>query len=115
MDAVVSAVKETVPRYKHLPQYPEVRRDLAFIINDDISYDEIQKVIKSGVKQNIFKGSEIFDVYQGEHVEDGFKSVAFRIKMQDENATLTDEVIEQQMTSVREKLQKAYAQISFRE
>ena len=35
--------------------------------------------------------------------------------MQDENATLTDEIIEQQMQSVREKLQKTYAQISFRE
>lgn len=115
LDEVIGAVKENVPRFKHLPQYPEVRRDLAFIINDDVSYDDIQKVIKTGVKQNIFKGSEIFDVYQGEHVEDGFKSVAFRIKMQDENATLTDEIIEQQMTSVREKLQKAYAQISFRE
>ena len=115
LDEVIAAVKETVPRFKHLPQYPEVRRDLAFIINDTVSYDDIQKVIKSGVKQNIFKGSEIFDVYQGEHVEEGFKSVAFRIKMQDENATLTDEIIDQQMTSVREKLQKAYAQISFRE
>lgn len=115
LDEVIGAVKENVPRFKHLPQYPEVRRDIAFIINDDVTYDDIQKVIKTGVKQNIFKGSEIFDVYQGEHVEDGFKSVAFRIKMQDENATLTDEIIEQQMTSVREKLQKAYAQISFRE
>ena len=112
---LISAVKETVPRFKHLPQFPEVRRDIAFIINDDITFEDIQKVIKSSVKQNIFKGSEIFDVYQGEHVEDGFKSVAFRIKMQDENATLTDEIIEQQMTSVREKLQKTYAQISFRE
>ncbi len=112
---LISAVKETVPRFKHLPQFPEVRRDIAFIINDDVIFEDIQKVIKSSVKQNIFKGSEIFDVYQGEHVEDGFKSVAFRIKMQDENATLTDEIIEQQMTSVREKLQKTYAQISFRE
>lgn len=112
---LIGAVKETTPRFKHLPQYPEVRRDLAFIINDNVSFDEIQKVIKGSVKQNIFKGSEIFDVYQGEHVEEGFKSVAFRIKMQDENATLTDEIIEQQMTSVREKLQKTYAQISFRE
>lgn len=112
---LIAAVKETVPRFKHIPQYPEVRRDIAFIINDEVSFDDIQKVIKSSVKQNIFKGSEIFDVYQGEHVEDGFKSVAFRIKMQDENATLTDEIIEQQMTSVREKLQKTYAQISFRE
>ena len=115
LDEVIGAVKENVPRFKHLPQYPEVKRDLAFIINDDVTYDDIQKVIKSGVKQNIFKGSEIFDVYQGEHVEDGFKSVAFRIRMQDENATLTDEIIDQQMTSVREKLQKAYVQISFRE
>ena len=115
LDEVIAAVKENVPRFKHLPQYPEVRRDLAFIINEDVTYDDIQKVIKSAVKQNIFKGSEIFDVYQGEHVEDGFKSVAFRIRMQDESATLTDEIIEQQMTSVREKLQKAYAQISFRE
>lgn len=115
INELISAVKETVPRFKHIPQYPEVRRDIAFIINEDVSYDDIQKVIKSSVKQNIFKGSEIFDIYQGEHVEDGFKSVAFRIKMQDENATLTDEVIEQQMTSVREKLQKTYAQISFRE
>ena len=112
---LISTVKETVPRFKHLPQFPEVRRDIAFIINDDVTFEDIQKVIKSSVKQNIFKGSEIFDVYQGEHVEDGFKSVAFRIKMQDENATLTDEIIEQQMTSVREKLQKTYAQISFRE
>jgi len=115
LNEVLAAVKDSIPRYKHLPQYPEVRRDLAFIINDTVSCEDIQKVIKGAVKQNIFKGSEIFDVYQGEHVEDGFKSVAFRIKMQDENATLTDEIIEQQITSVREKLQKTYAQISFRE
>jgi len=115
LDEVIGAVKETVPRFKHLSQFPEVRRDLAFIINDDVTYDDIQKVIKTGVKQNIFKGTEIFDVYQGEHVDEGFKSVAFRIKMQDETATLTDEIIEQQMTSVREKLQKAYPQVAFRE
>ena len=112
---VIKTVKESVPRFKHLPQYPEVRRDIAFIINEDVSCDDIQKTIKSAVKQNIFKGSEIFDIYQGEHVEQGFKSVAFRIKMQDEATTLTDEIIDQQMTSVREKLQKSYAQISFRE
>ena len=103
LNELIGAVKETVPRFKHIPQFPEVRRE------------DIQKVIKGSVKQNIFKGSEIFDIYQGEHVEDGFKSVAFRIKMQDETATLTDEIIEQQMQSVREKLQKTYAQISFRE
>ena len=112
---LISAVKETVPRFKHLPQFPEVRRDIAFIINDDVTFEDIQKVIKSSVKQNIFKGSEIFDVYQGEHIKEGFKSVAFRIKMQDANATLTEDVIEKQMSAVKTGLQKAYSEISFRE
>ena len=115
LDALIAIVKETIPRFKHLPQFPEVRRDLAFVINEDVSYDDIQRVIKGGVQQNIFKGSEVFDVYQGENIEKGYKSLAFRIYMQDENATLTDEVIDRQMQNVREKLQKAYADISFRE
>ena len=88
---------------------------MAFVINDKVSYDDIQRVIKSGVQQNIFKGCEVFDVYQGENIENGYKSLAFRIKMLDENSTLTDDVIERNMQSVREKLQKAYADISFRE
>ena len=115
LDEVISIGKEKTPRYKKLPQFPEVRRDLAFVINKNITFDEIQKVIKGSVQQNIFKGSEIFDVYEGEHIQEGYKSVAFRIKMQDENATMTDEIIEKQMNSVRDKLKKTYADISFRE
>ena len=115
LETLISAVKETVPRFKKIAQFPEVRRDLAFIIGEKVTFEEIQKVIKSAVQQNIFKGSEVFDVYQGDHVDEGYKSLAFRIKMQDENATLTDEIIEKQMQSVREKLQKTYADISFRE
>ena len=115
LDEIIGIIKEHTTRYKKLPQFPEVRRDLAFIINEEVSFDDIQRVIKGAVQQNIFKGSEIFDVYQGENIEKGFKSLAFRIKMQDENATLTDEVIEHQMNNVRAKLQKTYAEISFRE
>ncbi len=115
VDTLISTVKENVPRFKHLPQFPEVKRDLAFVINDKVSYEDIQRVIKSGVQQNIFQGCEVFDVYQGENIEKGYKSLAFRIKMLDENTTLTDDVIERNMQSVREKLQKAYADISFRE
>lgn len=115
VDTLISTVKENVPRFKHLPQFPEVRRDLAFVINDKVSYEDIQRVIKSGVQQNIFQGCEVFDVYQGENIEKGYKSLAFRIKMLDENTTLTDDVIERNIQSVREKLQKAYADISFRE
>ena len=114
LDEIISIIKEHTVRYKKLPQFPEVRRDIAFIINEEVSFEDIQRVIKGAVQQNIFKGSEVFDVYQGDNIEKGFKSLAFRIKMQDENATLTDEVIEHQMNNVRAKLQKTYAEISFR-
>lgn len=115
LDALIGIIKETVPRFKQLPQFPEVKRDLAFVIRQDVTYDDIQRVIKGGVQQNIFKGCEVFDVYQGENIEKGYKSLAVRIYMQDEKATLTDEVIDRQMQSVREKLQKTYADITFRE
>ncbi len=115
IEEIIEIVKEVIPRFKKLPQYPEVRRDLAFVISDGVSFEEIQKVIKGSVKQNIFKGSEIFDVYQGENIEDGYKSLAFRIKLQDENATLTEEVIEEQMNSIRCKLQKTFTDVTFRE
>ncbi len=114
LDEIISIIKEHTVRYKKLPQFPEVRRDIAFVINEEVNFEDIQRVIKGAVQQNIFKGSEVFDVYQGDNIEKGFKSLAFRIKMQDENATLTDEVIEHQMNNVRAKLQKTYAEISFR-
>ena len=115
LDLAISAVNEKTVRYKKLPQFPEVQRDLALIIPEDVSYTEIEKVIQKGVLGNLFNGCEIFDVYQGEHVQDGFKSVAFRIKMQDPNATLTDETVEAQMANVRSVLKKSFAEVSFRE
>ena len=115
LDKILSCVHESVPHFKHLPQFPEVQRDIAFVIPEDITYADIQKVIKKSIQNNLFKGSEIFDVYQGEHIKEGFKSLAFRIKLQDEKTTLTEEVIESQMSALKTGLQKAYSEISFRE
>ena len=115
LDMAISAINEKTVRYKKLPQFPEVQRDLALIIPDTVSYSELEKVIQKGVQSNLFTGCEIFDVYQGEHVQDGFKSVAFRIKMQDVNATLTDETVEAQMANVRATIKKTFAEASFRE
>ena len=56
-----------------------------------------------------------FDLYQGEHVSAGYKSVAFRIKMQDSNATLTDEAIDTQIAQVKAVLKKSIPELSFRE
>jgi len=115
LDMLIEAVNESVPRYKKLPQFPEAQRDLAVIVPKTTSWDDLEKIVKKGVDNKIFNGCEIFDVYEGEHVQEGFKSVAFRIRMQDENATLTDEAIEVQMANVRSTLKKNLDEVSFRE
>lgn len=115
LDMVISAVNESVVRYKKLPQFPEVQRDLAVIVPKTTSFDDMKKVIKKGIDNKVFTGCRVFDVYEGEHVQEGFKSVAFRINMQDNNATMTDDMIETQMANVRSALKKAMPDLSFRE
>ena len=115
LDMLISGVNESVVRYKKLPQFPEVQRDLAVIIPKTTSWDDLEKVVKKGIDNKIFTGCEVFDIYEGEHVSEGFKSVAFRVKMQDANATMTDEVIETQMANLRSTLKKALPELSFRE
>ena len=108
-------LSNNVVKCKKLPQFPEVQRDLAVIVPKTTSWDELEKVVKKGVDNKVFAGAEVFDVYEGEHVQDGFKSVAFRIRMQDNNATMTDEAIETQMANVRSALKKAMPELNFRE
>ena len=115
LNMIFDAYNETVVRFKKLPQYPEVQRDLAIIVPAKTSWDELEKIVKKGVANNVFNGCEVFDIYQGEHVQEGFKSVAFRIKMQDTNSTMTDDAIETQMANVRAVLKKSIPDISFRE
>ena len=115
LEELLKAVHISTVKYKKLPQFPEVQRDLAFIIPENVSCDEISRIIKKSVKSNLFNGEQLFDVYQGEHIEDGFKSMAFRIKLQDKEATLTDETVEEQMNSIRNNLKKSVANLSFRE
>ena len=114
LDMLISGVNESVVRYKKLSQFPEVQRDLAVIIPAKTTWEELEKVVKKGVDNKIFAGCEVFDVYQGEHVQEGFKSVAFRIRMQDANTTMTDEMIETQMANVRAVLKKNMPELSFR-
>lgn len=114
LEEIIKAVNITTIRYKKLPQFPEVQRDLAFVVPEQVSYDELQKVIKKAIQPKLFKGCEVFDIYKGENIQEGFKSVAFRVKMQDEQATLTDEIVDAQMKSVQNCLQKAFEGTSLR-
>ena len=106
LEVLLSLVSNSFHKYKKFSQFPEVQRDIAFAVPVETTCEELNKVIKKSVSPNLFNGADLFDIYQGEHIQSGFKSVAFRIKLQDKNATLTDEMIDDEMKKLREGLTK---------
>ena len=115
LDEILSNVNIQTIRYKKLPQFPEVQRDIAFIVPADVSCAELSKTIKKAADNSLFTGSELFDVYQGTNIEDGFKSVAFRVKFQDLTQTLTDEVVDAQVSKIKTALKQSNDKILLRE
>jgi len=87
--------------YAEIPKYPEVRRDLALIIDSSVTFAQIEQVAYSTEKK-LLKRVSLFDVYNGKGITEGMKSYAVSFILQDKDKTLTD----QQIESVMAKLQK---------
>jgi len=113
-EALLANITYETPRYRPLPAYPAVQRDIAFIMPQNITYQEISKTIKK-LSSNIFRSSEIFDVYQGKNIPENSKSVAYRITLQDSESTLTDQKIDAETAKIKEGLKKSYPEITYRE
>ncbi len=114
LEVLLENTVHAVPRYGEIPNYPAVNRDIAFIVPDSVNYQELAKIIKKS-SSKLFKKADIFDLYQGEHVPEGSKSVAFRITLQNPGATLVDEVIDAEISKIKDGLKKAYSEVIFRE
>ena len=93
--------------FASIPLYPSVTRDIALVVKEEVAADDMIKAIKKAGK-SIVKSSEVFDVYQGEHVEAGYKSVAIQITFQDVTKTLKDEDISKSMESILATLEKSF-------
>lgn len=111
---LLKAAPCNVVKYKQLPQFGEVQRDISFIIDESITDEQISLVIKKAVNSKLFKSSNLFDIYQGEHVAKGCKSLAYRITLQDSESTLTDEIIEKEISSVKSGLINKFPTVNFR-
>lgn len=72
------------------PRFPDTFRDIAMIIADDIPASSILECVKS-LKEKEIEGVDVFDVYRGEHVPQGNKSVAVRVRYRSPEKTLTDD------------------------
>ena len=102
-DAIMELLKNLSSSYKELTKFPEVRRDLALLLDQTVLFDEV-KAVAFATEKSLLKQVNLFDVYEGEKLEPGKKSYAVSFILQDDQATLTDKQIEKTM----DKLMNAY-------
>lgn len=103
----LSHIRVTKVKYNQIPLYPSVTRDLAVVVAKDIMVEALIKTMKQAGKA-IVKKVAVFDIYEGEHVETGNKSVALQITFQDDTKTLKDDEINASMQAMIDALEKQH-------
>ena len=79
-------------KYKPLPKFPSIERDIAIVVSDEISAGQIDEIIRTkGAK--LVEKVELFDVYKGSQIEEGYKSLAYKIVYRSSEKTLTEKDI----------------------
>jgi phenylalanyl-tRNA synthetase beta chain len=94
-------------KYKPLPKYPSMLRDLALVVKDDVLVGDIQKTIsKHG--EGLIERIELFDIYTGDQIPDGMKSVAYSITYRSYDRTLRDEEVNVIQQAIIEDLENRF-------
>jgi len=107
---LMKALKNHKVTYSELPRYPEVRRDLALLIDKNLHFSDIERVALNTEKK-LLKSVSLFDVYEGKNLPEGKKSYAVCFILQDENQTLTDSRIDGIMNRMIDNLKQIGAEL----
>ncbi|MBD99510.1 MAG: phenylalanine--tRNA ligase subunit beta [Verrucomicrobia bacterium] len=95
-DAIEEYTKTTKTVYEAVSKFPEVRRDLALLVEKNVPFEAIHKIAKR-IEQKILKNVNLFDVYEGKNLAAGKKSYGVSFTFQDNSKTLTDQHIDKIM------------------
>ena len=102
--ALFELVKRDKISYKELPKYPEVRRDLALLLDEGVSFADLRRTAYK-VGKKILKSVSLFDVYKGDKIPQGKKQYALSFVLQDLDKTLTDADVERIMQKLLSSFQ----------
>lgn len=95
--------KPVILQFEELSKFPKVRRDLSLVLDKKVKYQDIKELAQK-IERKLLSEINVFDVYAGEHIEEGKKSYSVSFMLQDVNQTLTDKVIDKTM----ERLMNAF-------
>jgi len=101
------AHSEKLTRYEKVLKYPSVSRDIALVVDETINAGAIIASIKDN-STGILKDAYVFDVYQGEHIESGKKSLAIRLHFEDKTGTLKTKTIDEMVRNILEALKNEH-------
>ena len=100
-------IKRNKIKYSELPKFPEVRRDLAILLDESVSYADLRKsALRVGKK--LLKQVGLFDVYRGDKIAEGKKQYALSFVLQDLEKTLTDNDVERVMSKLLSTFQNEF-------
>lgn len=102
-DTILEVLTRSKIVYKEISKYPEVKRDFALLLDQQVTFKELHE-IGFKTEKKLLKNINLFDVYEGKNLPEGKKSYAITFTLQDSNGTLTDKQIDKIMS----KLQKNY-------
>ena len=91
-------------KFTEIPKYPEVRRDLSLLLDDNVTFDSIFNLARQ-TEKSLLKDINLFDVYQGKNLPEGKKSYALSFTIQDSSKTLTDAQIDKIMGKLQKNLE----------
>ena len=102
---LLNAIKKQKVSYTPLPKFPEVKRDLALLVDQEVSFSAI-KMWAFRTERELLKSVSIFDVYEGAHLPEGKKSYAVSFLLRDDSKTLQDKQIEKTMEKLMNTFQR---------
>ena len=110
-DAFVNIARRNKVTAKELSKYPEVKRDLALLVDKAATFSQLRK-IAFGAEKKLLKNVTLFDVYEGDKLPAGKKSYALGFVLEDTAQTMTDQAIDRVMNNlIREFERQAGAQV----
>ena len=103
-NTIITELGDHNVQYAELSKFPEVKRDLALLLDKNVTFAEIEKIAYE-TERKLLKSVNLFDVYEGKNLEAGKKSYAVSFIIQDETKTLTDGQIEPIMKKLQQNFE----------
>jgi len=104
---LIKKIKTETKKYKPLLKYPKVYRDFAFVVDKNISFEQVVKTIKNS-SSNLLKNVKLFDIFESDTLGEGKKSLAFQLEYYDFEKTLTEDEIDKEFWKTIETVKQNF-------